>query len=47
MKICVLVKQVPDKDSDIKVENNENKIEDKSKYIDSCIETLNNLKKSL
>jgi electron transfer flavoprotein beta subunit len=26
MKICVLVKQVPDKDSDIKVENNENKI---------------------
>ena len=28
-------------------ENNENKIDDKSKYIDSCIETLNNLKKTL
>ena len=25
----------------------ENKIDDKSKYIDSCIEVLNNLKKSL
>ena len=29
------------------IKEEENKIEDKSKYIDNCIETLNNLKKTL
>ena len=29
------------------VKQEEDKIEDKSKYIDNCIETLNNLKKTL
>ena len=29
------------------VKQEENKIEDKSKHIDNCIETLNNLKKTL
>ena len=29
------------------IKKDDNKIEDKSKYIDSCIENLNNLKKTL
>ena len=29
------------------IKQEENKIEDKSKYIDNCIDTLNNLKKTL